>query len=454
VTLPSHVVVLMLENRSFDHMLGFVRGVGDLTARDCNPVDPLDPASASVCVSPEAPPITQIDPDHSFEGTQQQLFGGRPPGGRATMDGFVASYTRAVGGDAALGGRVMECQAPAAVPVLAARARGFCVCTGWFASVPGPTWPNRFYAHAATSSGGLTNGPLNPFTPTIYDRLDARAISWRIYVGDIAQAWSVPSLGLRMVHELKRPAADRHFAPLAQFAADLTAGALPAFTFLEPHYFPTPFWSATDQHPPHDVRLGEALIAHVYQSLVASNYWRDSLLVVTYDEHGGFYDRRPPPRAPSPDGVRSADPPFDFRRLGVRVPTLLISPYIPAGTRDRRTYDHAAIPATLNRLFDLGSEAFLTERDRRSLTFESNLSLDQPRGEADIPRVGAADGVALDAATLHVETARAIEVVNAMRVREASAVPAVRTPLLGVRRQMLSEHQIGLAALAEALARA
>src|SRR5262249_47412821 len=149
-----------------------------------------------------------------------------------------------------------------------------------------------------------------------------------------------------------------------------------------------------------------------------SSYWRDSLLVVGYDEHGGFYDRRSPPRAPSPDGVRSADPPFDFRRLGVRVPTVLISPYIPARARDRTSSPPTARPATLNRVVGRGAAASLPERDRRSATFEANLSLGQPRGEADIPHVAAADGVVLDAATLHVETARAIEVVNAMRVRE------------------------------------
>jgi phospholipase C len=449
---PRHVIVLMMENRSFDHMLGFVPRVGDLRPTDSNPVDPTQPGSERVRVSADAEPITLIDPAHTFEATRAQMFGGRPPSQPAPMSGFVASYVGANGGDVALGKRVMQCQNPASVPVLAQLARAYCVCTAWFSSVPAPTWPNRYYLHAATSSGLVSNVWLNPFTPTIFDRLEGHGLSWRVYVGDIAQCWAIPSLGLRMLFERGDAPEDRHFGPLWQLFDDLSSGSLRSYSFVEPHYFQTPLWRATDQHPPHDVRDGEGLISLVYERLVASDYWSDSLFVVLYDEHGGFYDKAPPPTTVSPDGVDSSDPPFDFRQLGVRVPAVLVSPLIEPGTRDRNVYDHAAVPATLNRLFDLGSDAFLTERDRQSRTFEHNLTRTRPR--RDTVRVSPAAGVSPAAAVVHVDTARAIEVVNGTRADEERAVLAARPPLLGVARQGLSDHQRGLAAMAEALRRA
>ena len=132
MALPRYVIVLMMENRSFDHVLGFVPGVGDLSPSDYNRVDPSRPRSARVRVSADADPITLIDPDHTFEATQEQMFGGGSPTGPAPMNGFVSSYIKAAGGDVALGKTVMRCQAPAAVPVLAQLARGFCACTRWF----------------------------------------------------------------------------------------------------------------------------------------------------------------------------------------------------------------------------------------------------------------------------------------------------------------------------------
>jgi phospholipase C len=444
----------MMENRSFDHMLGFVPRIGDLGPDDFNRVDPTNPRSARVRVSPDAEPVTLIDPEHTFEATQEQLFGPGQPSQTPTMSGFVSSYVKAVGGNVTLGRRVMRCQAPASVPVLARLAGEYCACTRWFSSVPGPTWPNRFYAHAATSSGLVTNSWLNPLTPTIFDRLDAAGVSWRVYAGDIAQCWSIPALGFRMVAERALPSPDRHFSPLGQLFDDLEAGTLRSYSFVEPHYFQTLLWRATDQHPPHDVRDGEALISLVYESLLASSYWTDTLLIVTYDEHGGFYDREPPPTARSPDGLSSTHPPFDFTRLGVRVPAVLVSPYIEPGRIDTTVYDHTAIPATLNKLFRLGPDAFLTERDRHSPTLEGNLTRSRARARRTAVRVAPADGARLNLAQLAVEPGRAVALVDAMRADEERAVVAARPRLLGVTRQGMSDHQRRLAAMAEALHRA
>lgn len=174
-----------------------------------------------------------------------------------------------------------------------------------------------------------------------------------------------------------------HFKRYHKFYDDIKNGELAAYSFIEPRFINFHQWKATDQHPPHDVRLGEYLIAEVYDTLRASQYWEKSLLVVLYDEHGGFYDRVPPPdNVLNPDGKVAVNPPFDFTRLGVRVPAVLVSPWVEKGQIDSTLYEHASLPATVRTLFGL-PEA-LTARDRAANTFEKNLSRSIPRTDAPI----------------------------------------------------------------------
>jgi phospholipase C len=377
---PQHVVVIAFENRSFDHMLGFESPGGVLTGQEFNPVDPADPNSERVPVTQLAGPVTSVDPNHSLEAVNEQVFGvsgGQPD--PAPMNGFVSSYIKNVGGDVTKGKTIMDCHAPDSLPVLAGLAKSYRVCTRWFASVPGQTWPNRFYMHAATSRGLVTNDPLDEDALTIFDKLDDKQ-SWRIYSGDVPQSLSIERLAARFVLERVKAPQDRHFHTLAQYFTDLSQGTLPNYSFIEPQYFNTPLGQATDQHPPHDILLGEALLGHVYNSLLASNYWQDSLLLVIFDEHGGFFDSVSPPRGvPAPDDLVAAQPVFDFTRLGPRVPALLVSPWVEPGV-DATVYDHASIPATLNALFGLGPANFLSRRDAAANTFNKNLSLAAPRG--------------------------------------------------------------------------
>jgi phospholipase C len=319
--------------------------------------------------------VTGADPNHTFEGVREQLFGaslGQPD--PAPMNGFVSNYIKDVGGDITKGKAIMECYAPESLPVLSGLAKHFCVCTRWFASVPGPTWPNRFYMHAATSRGLVTNDPLDSGALTIYDKLDAKH-SWRIYAGDVPQCLSIERLAGRFVLDHLKPQYDRHFQPLARYFSDLQAGTLPAYSFIEPQYFDTPFGRASDQHPPHDVRIGEALLGHVYNALLQSTYWQNSVLLVLFDEHGGFFDSIPPPTGVTPpDDLVSVQPAFDFKRLGLRVPAVLVSPLVQPGSVDATVYDHSSIPATLNAVFGLGAANFLTRRDAAANTFDRNLS--------------------------------------------------------------------------------
>ena len=376
---PQHVVVIAFENRSFDHMLGFGPG-GALTGQEFNPVDPADPNSERVPVTRLAGSITSVDPNHSLEAVNEQVFGvsvGQPD--PAPMNGFVSSYIKNVGGDVAKGKAIMDCHAPESIPVLAGLAQNYRVCTRWFSSVPGQTWPNRFFMHAATSRGLVTNDPLDEDALTIFDKLDGKR-SWRIYAGDVPQSLSIERLAGRFLLERLKAPQDRHFHSLAQYFNDLNQGTLPNYSFIEPQYFNTPLGQATDQHPPHDILLGEALLGHVYNSLLASNYWQDSLLLVLFDEHGGFFDSVPPPRGVRPpDDLVASQPVFDFTRLGPRVPAVLVSPWVEPGV-DATVYDHTSISATLNALFDLGPTNFLSRRDAAANAFSRNLSLSTPRG--------------------------------------------------------------------------
>ena len=268
----------------------------------------------------------------------------------------------------------MECFDPAKIPALATLAQEFCVCDRWFSAAPGPTWLNRFYAHAATSDGMvIDNATHNYKMNTIYDALTKNGVSWNIYYGDIPQ-----SLILRQLWRTPD-----HYRRFERFYADVQRGDLPAYTFIEPRYFSLLVWKANDNHPPHDVRQGEYLLAEVYDTLRKSPLWEKSLLVVLYDEHGGFFDHVPPPDSvPNPDGKKSKSPAFDFTRLGVRVPAILVSPFVEKGRVDSTIYEHSSLPATIRTLFNLPES--LTTRDRAANTFEKNLSRTIPRTDTPL----------------------------------------------------------------------
>jgi len=370
----QHVVVLMLENRGFDHMLGFMKAsnpeIDGLTGTESNPSNPLNPTDV-VTVSTSAPFVLTPDPGHSVADTNVQLFAslnGPPPVGPPNK-GFVWSYSqqRPAPADAK---RIMECFDPANVPVLGTLSRQFALCDAWYSSVPGPTWPNRFFAHAATSKGFINNSQFNNYDmPTIFESLSARGFTWRNYYHDFSQTWSLQRLGT----DENRI----NFRSFGQFKKDAKKGRLPNYAFIEPKYFSF-FGEANDQHPPHDVRAGERLIAEVYQALLESPQWNDTMLLVTYDEHGGTYDHVLPPDAVPPDGHTSQ---FSFNRYGLRVPAIIISPFVPASTVVHDVFDHTSIPATLARVFQL--PGFLTARDAQANTFSHVASLGSPR--TDLP---------------------------------------------------------------------
>jgi len=176
---------------------------------------------------------------------------------------------------------------------------------------------------------------------------------------------------------LREPQYWGNFKPVDEFEWYCKEGQLPNYVWVAPRFFPVPEFPENDQHPSHDVSLGELFIKWVYETLRASPQWNSSALIITYDEHGGFYDHVPTPlHVPNPDGRISSDPPFDFTRLGVRVPTIIASPWINPGTvvheaqgpMNNSQYEHSSIAATLKKIFGLPN--FLTKRDEWAGTFE------------------------------------------------------------------------------------
>ena len=392
----KHVFVLMLENRSFDHLLGFsnLQGIDAITGqpttieglnpqRDWN----LDLNGKTVPVSSPADWAIPHDPGHEFTDVKEQLCGVKGDYPQIDNSGFVANYTNV---DKTNPGEIMKCFAPEQLPIITTLAQEFAVCDHWFSSMPGPTWPNRFFIHAA-SSGGLDHSPttvnvassllFNGYkfdNGTIYDQLDSERIDWKVYKGD-------PFPQTLAISGMIVCAAEGHFRDFDDFSSQVNnPNYATAYTFIEPDYHTiSDFVCGNSQHPKDDITRGEALIKNVYETIRNSPHWEDSVLIITYDEHGGFYDHVAPPKAVAP-GDKSTDPEnnrfaFDFTQLGVRVPAVIISPLIPRGTIDHTVYDHTSVLATVEGIFGLLP---LTERDKHAHTLNHLFSLASPRTDA------------------------------------------------------------------------
>ncbi len=351
----EHFIVLMLENRSFDCLLGKLyppsADFDGLTGTELN-TDTLHNVIAvwnSSDTDETTMSIPTPDPGELFEDINMQLFGTANPANpapSASMSGFASNYERQATGTEQYDPKsAMHYFSPEQVPVISTLARQFGVSDRWFASAPCQTWPNRFFVHTGTANGYQNNSPTDfPYTmESIYNRFElAGNENWKIYFHDIAQSKTLSELWLL---------AD-HFHFIDQLAKDAADGTLPNYAFIEPRYFSD--WSMpNDMHPPHVVTLGEQLIASVYNTLRASSAWTKTMLIITFDEHGGCYDHVAPPEATPPSETRTA--PFNFDRYGVRVPTVIVSPYVKPGSIIRSPtgtpYDHTSIIATLRKRF-------------------------------------------------------------------------------------------------------
>jgi phospholipase C len=365
----KHVIHLMLENHSFDQMLGCFKSIYP-------EVDGVDPANLRSCVDKDGKSFAQSetnevqtasDPKHEFDNVRTQMQDGNK--------GFLKDFTTAYPGSSAQDRQeIMGYYGMGKLPALHALAKEFTICDKWFASMPGPTWPNRFFALTGTSNGEIEmpsgSQQLDPrwYThqtqPTIFDRLNEANKKWKVYYYDFPNSW----LLLRQLE----PQNAIHYHHIDTFFNTDTrnAATFPEFVFIEPKYFGQ---DQNDDHPPHNVMKAEKLVADVYNAIRSNpELWESSLLVITFDEHGGFYDHVVPPAAVPPDDKTSH---YAFNQYGMRVPALLVSPWV--GRRTESTvFDHTSVLKFMTEKWGLKK---LTNRTDKANSLDVALTESQPR---------------------------------------------------------------------------
>ena len=381
----KHVVVLMEENRSFDHMCGFFPGVDGLKGTEYNLFNVSDPNSKKVYVNNTSPYVGPYDPDHSVTPTTDKIFGvdnGHQPSAHAVpdMSGF-AQFEGRKHGDAS---SILNMFTPERLPIMSTLATEFNLFDKYFCSVPGPTWPNRLFQMMGTSLGDTATKEWDPNTltglydgKTIFDLFEEAGYDWKFYFHDAPLEMAM--LKTLVEHPL-------HVHDMERFKKDAKEGTLPTFSYMNPRWSASKILNkgASDQHPDHNVAYGEELMKEVYETLRAGKGWNNTLFIITYDEHGGFYDHVPTPYAPVPDNSTSnPDTKFSFNRTGVRIPTLMISPWVEKGkvigapeNQGDSQFELTSIIKTMREMFGLGEP--LTKRDAWAASFADQF-LDTPR---------------------------------------------------------------------------
>jgi phospholipase C len=409
----KHVVVVMFENRSFDNMLGWLYPSGEaqpsqfLPLTDGAPFEGLrpelwNPSNESyfsgappdkVPISSSAPGMTtpDVDPEEQFHYVSEQLYGTELPNEHPAfpMMGFVVNYQKKV--SVAKSTQMMQPFSVKQLPVLSGLAKSYAVSDSWFCSIPSQTWANRSFVHAGTSNGNVDNGllpnPLSWNVSTIFNVLSDIGIAWNVY----ADTDITPSLTRTMFPKLWPLEFNEHFKGFEDFQADCRTGSLPAYSFVEPSFIDQP----NDQHPPHDVAAGEQFLLSIWESVSQSPAWNETLLIITFDEHGGTYDHVLPPwGATCPD--HNSNPGregFTFDRFGVRVPMVVVSPWIREGTVFRTDtdvpYDHTSILATLRDWLKIPADKMLpSKRIPNAPTLAQLLTLTSAR--TDLPDISSA----------------------------------------------------------------
>jgi phospholipase C len=424
----KHIFVLVLENRSFDHVFSqaIFRRQDPQWPTTMDGIDPetnlptaltlLDPALVSPVPPAPGQPLTKLwpldatqptsfDPPHEYRHaclqkealTPEQWIGAlrnNPAVPPSTSDTVSPSISNSPD----LWQSTSYLTISSTNSVLHFLAEEFAVCDQWFAGIPGPTWPNRYFLHAASANGlydspssllafeSLTVDGLDFPNGTVFSALSEKNVPWRIYWGSrFPQAFSLKHMTLWEWESNYRNFDDH-------FAQDLANNSVPeGYIFIEPNYGSAlngTFANGTSQHPPTPFSSGEELIANVYDAIRSSAVWESSVLIVTYDEHGGFFDHCRAGTVPPPgDGNAYADgcaalpanagfPVCDFTKPGYRVPAIIISPFVKRGLIDHRAYEHASIPATILQQF--GGKP-LTARDANAKTIWDLLSTNLER---------------------------------------------------------------------------
>ena len=376
----QHIVVVMMENHSFDNLLGLVRHeVPGREQLDGLRVGPrglptefnLDPTGKRVYARVASSPCQQSGtPSQAWNASHTAWDNGK-------NDGFVL----------ASGEVAMELWDQQFLPFTHSLTEYFPVGQRYFCSMLGPTYPNRRFLFCGTSSGLTATDNLAFSTPaangTIFDRLDAHRISWRNYFTDVPSTFIVPGFAT--------PARASRIKQIAAFYADAKAGKLPQFSFVEPSY------ASTSEENPQDIQFGERFVAKVVNAVIKSPNWRHTALFLTYDEHGGYYDHVPPPSAIAPDSIAPIQEPGattlapgGFDRYGFRVPLIVVSPWAKVHYASSVVQDHTSIAAFIEQKWNLPAMTF---RDANAAPMTDYFDFGKPKFLAP-PALASAPGVA------------------------------------------------------------
>jgi phospholipase C len=371
----DHIVVVMMENHSFDNYLGMLPVAGSKHAdgftfgSSTKPTNSNPSAAGRVTAFPF--PTTAQGPDvtQTWNATHRQVDGGK-------MDGFIYGNSGST--------QAMGYWGPQVLPFAYSFASTFTVGNRWFCSAPCQTYPNRRFLMAGTAYGDIvTDSSTLSLTPppagTIFDQLSAHGVSWRNYYTDLPQTAIIPSIVEK--HPL-------NLSPIGNFFADCGLGTLPAVSFVDPEFgvlsdIGAPLTtvpgftklgalvSATggDEEEPQDLTYGENWAYQVVTAVLRSPAWRRTLLIYTFDEHGGYYDHVPPPSAIAPDAIppnlTATDVPGGYNVYGPRVPAIVASPYAKKNAVTNVVHDHTSVLATIEAKWNLPA---LTYRDANAAT--------------------------------------------------------------------------------------
>ena len=389
------IVLVMMENRSFDHMLGYLSlppfkrpGV------DGQSLDPAwlakftnsdngHPFHPFLSTNPYTMP-DDFDPPHERNAVAANL--GALTGGSYAMNGFMSGIPSTVSSDPAVRKLVMSYFGAEQAPTNHFFAQNFAICNRYFCSLPAGTHPNRLMSLSGFSEIDV-NATVLPAQPVIYDWLNDRGVTWRVYHEGI------PLLALMPNWIPPILADDEHFRSFEQLGEDLLntpPDDLPQVIFVEPTYQDAPhFGPASDDHAPAGISTGQEFLMQVYNALTASpSVWQQSAMIVNYDEHGGFFDHVSPPLIPTDPPAGSTYP--RFTSLGVRTPAFVISPFVKAGTVSQELLDHLSVLKFLGERFD-ANRSHSTMVDARPVkSISAVFNLDHPR--TDVPAAPSLQG--------------------------------------------------------------
>jgi phospholipase C len=353
----EHIVVVMMENRSFDHFLGWLPNADGRQA-GLTFVDKSGVSHATHSLSGDYTGCPNADPDHSYDGARVEYDHG-------LMDGFL----RAGSNDVYSIGYYGEQD----IPFYATLARNYTTCDRYFAAILGPTFPNRLFMHAAQTDR-LTNSTSISSLPTIWDRLASAGVSANYFFSNVpfTALWGAKYLGISRLY--------------ADFLVAAASGTLPAVSFVDPRYTVLDDGTGNDDHPHADIREGDLFLYQTFEAVAKGPKWANTVFIVNFDEWGGFFEHVAPPRAAAPNFV---DPDLVKGKalLGCRVPTVVASPFSRGKSCDdprvsALVFDHTSVLKLIEWRWGL---APLTARDASSDVANLAYALNFKEPDSSVP---------------------------------------------------------------------